>query len=174
MTYNVLLFLTRSAKLNPEEFKEYYENTHVPLARSLLEDDWPSEFRRRYLARIYRKGFGSAANPDRPVLALRGGTADLDCDCIADLIFRDERHFQRFYAGVYQKDNAALLARDEENFLMPGMTKIVVVGETCTTDADGHTARESNHVARADSSDSEGSVSEHSQDSPSVDLETKI
>ncbi|KAL6706572.1 hypothetical protein ACN47E_005328 [Coniothyrium glycines] len=162
MTYTVMLFVTRSANLTSEEFKDHYENTHIPLAYSLTADSWPTQFKRQYLARINRKGFGTPQNPDRPLLTLRGEMLEVDCDCIAELSFPDERRFQGFYSKIYEKEIAAILARDEEKFLMPGMTKVVVVGETCSTNANGCTTSITSCVPRNDTSDSEGSMSEQS------------
>jgi len=159
MTYTVVLFITRNHALSSEEFRDYYEHKHLPLAHSLLTPCWPISFTRRYLARISRKGFGGPANPDRPLLMLRGHMNDLDCDCIAEMTFNSEADFQQFYKGVYAKENAALLARDEEKFLEAGMTKFVVVGETWSTDEHGVSTSEIGYVQKGERSDSETSGS---------------
>lgn len=159
MTYTIVLFVTRNPNLTSEEFRDHYEHTHIPLAHSLLATCWPIEFKRRYLARISRKGFGGPANPDRPPLMLRGEMMELDCDCIAEMTFDSERRFQEFYKKIYAKENAAILARDEEKFLQKGKTRVIVVGETWSTDEHGVTTSEMGYVCKNERSDSEASGS---------------
>ncbi|KAG9192639.1 hypothetical protein G6011_11373 [Alternaria panax] len=159
MTYTVVLFVTRNPNLTSEQFRDHYEHTHIPLAHSLLAPCWPIDFKRRYLARISRKGFGGPANPDRPPLMLRGEMNELDCDCIAEMTFDSEVHFQDFYKKIYAKENAALLARDEEKFLETRKTSVIVVGETWSTDEHGVTTSEISHIRKYERSDSEASSS---------------
>jgi hypothetical protein len=162
MTYTIILFVTRNPNLTSEEFRDHYEHTHVPLAHSLLANCWPIHFKRRYLARISRKGFGGPANPDRPPLMLRGLMNELDCDCVAEMTFESEARFQQFYKGLYAKENAAILARDEERFLEKGKTRVIVVGETWSTDEHGVSTCEIAPVPKEERSDSEASGSAQS------------
>jgi hypothetical protein len=163
MTYTIVLFITREPSLTLEEFQDHYENTHIPLAYSLVSDAWPTSFTRRYFARIHRKGFGGLANPDRPPLTLRGEMTELDCDCIAEMTFPNEKSFQTFYKKIYERDVAAILAKDERIFLEQGKTRIVVVGETWNTGTDGVTTRDSSDIARSDASDSDASPVERNE-----------
>lgn len=158
MTYTILLFVTRSPHISPEEFKDHYENVHIPLAQRLCAGNWPFRFTRRYLARITRKGFGGPSNPDRPPLMLRGDAQDIDYDCVSEMTFETEREFQAFYKRVYEKDVAAKLAADETKFLELGKTRVVVVGETIST-VDGMTRSVKNNMRSNDASDSETSTS---------------
>ncbi|KAF1947663.1 hypothetical protein EJ02DRAFT_1484 [Clathrospora elynae] len=162
MTYTVVLFITRNPDLNFEQFRDYYEYKHIPLSHSLLAAHWPIDFKRRYLARITRKGFGGPANPDRPPLMLRGEMNELDCDCIAEMSFSNEAHFQCFYKKVYEKENAAILVKDEERFMEQGKMQVIVVGETWHTDGKGVTTNEISSVQKRDRSDSEASTSGYS------------
>jgi len=159
MTYTIVLFITRNHDLTSEEFRDHYEHTHIPLAHSLLASCWPIDFKRRYLARISRKGFGGPANPDRPPLMLRGEMNELDCDCIAEMTFDSEARFQEFYRRIYAPENAAKLARDEEKFLETGKTRVIVVGETWSTDEHGVSTREIGYIRKDERSDSEASGS---------------
>lgn len=158
-----MLFLTRHHNLTSEEFRDHYENVHIPLAYSMLSHCWPTTFRRRYLARINRKGFGSPANPDRPLLMLRGLVSDeCDYDCISETTFDDEAHFRVFYRNVYAKETAAKLTRDEANFLENGKTRIMVIGETWSTDRAGMTSRDVGLGLISDPSDSDDTNSSRS------------
>ncbi len=161
MTYTILLFVTRRPDLSPEEFRQHYENVHIPLAQRLCAGHWPSQFTRQYLARITRRGFGGPANPDRPPLLLRGDAQVIDYDVVSEMTFETEHAFQAFYKRVYEKDVAAKLAADETKFLELGKTRIVVVGETIST-VNGVTRTVKNSVRSNDTSDSEGSMSEQS------------
>lgn len=161
MTYTIILFVTRKPELSPEEFKHHYENVHIPLAQRLCAGNWPFRFTRQYLARITRKGFGGPANPDRPPLLLRGDAQDIDYDCVSEMTFDSEDAFQAFYKRVYDKDVAAKLAADEMTFLELEKTRVVVVGETVSTEY-GLTRTVKNCIRTNDTSDSEGSMSEHS------------
>ena len=161
MTYTIMLFVTRKPNLSPEEFKDHYENVHIPLAQRLCAGNWPFKFTRQYLARVTRKGFGGPANPDRPPLLLRGTAQDIDYDCVGHMEFENEHAFQAFYKRVYEKDVAAKLAADEVQFLELGKTRVVVVGETISTEH-GVTRSVRNCIRTNDTSDSEGSLSEQS------------
>jgi hypothetical protein len=154
MPYTIILFVSRDSSLTFEEFQDHYENKHIPLAYSLLSDVWPTAFHRRYLARITRKGFGGPANPDRPLLALRGDLAEMDCDCVAELTFPSEKHFSKFYKKIYEKEIAAVIAADENKFLEPGKVRVIVVGETCSTSPHGVTTSQKSDITRSDASDS--------------------
>jgi hypothetical protein len=158
----VIIFLTRRSCLTPEEFQDYYEHKHIPLAYSLISDVWPTTFHRRYFARISRKGFGGPANPDRPMLTLRGELNEMDCDCIAEMNFPCEKAFRKFYKKIYEKEIAAILAEDENKFLEQGKVRIIVVGETWSTGPDGVTTSEKSPVTKSDVSDSDMSSSERS------------
>lgn len=158
MTYTLVMFVTRNPDLSPEEFKDHYENVHIPLAQRLCAGSWPFKFTRQYIARITRKGFGGPSNPDRPPLMLRGDAQDIDYDCVAEMTFENERAFHAFYKRVYEKDVAAKLAADETKFLELGKTRVVVVGETIATEH-GVTRTVKNSIRTNDTSDSEGSTS---------------
>jgi hypothetical protein len=88
---------------------------------------------------------------------LRGDMSQLDCDCIAEMTFENIAHFQAFYKKIYEKENAALLARDEEMFLQRGATKVIVVGETWSTDESGVSTLESDATAKSERSNSDAS-----------------
>jgi hypothetical protein len=160
MTYSILLFVTRRPGSTPEQFKDHYENVHLPLAQKLCGTaHWPIKFTRRYIARITRRGFGGPANPDNPPLLLRGDAQDIDYDCIADMTFESETAFQAFYRKIYERDVAKVLAADEKLFLEVGKTRVVVVGETVTAEY-GTTTTMTHPIPAADPSDSDASTSD--------------
>lgn len=160
-----MIFLTRASNLTFEQFRDYYEQKHVPLIYALCSGVWPTTFHRRYFARINRKGFGGPANPDHPIMTLRGDFTEMDnCDCIAEMNFPSEKAFRLFYKRIYEKETAASLAESENQFLEQGKIKIIVVGETWSTGPSGVTTNETSEVTKNknDMSDSEMSSSERS------------
>ncbi|KAH6616801.1 EthD domain-containing protein [Boeremia exigua] len=161
MAYTILLFVTRRPDLSPEAFRDHYENVHIPLAQRLCAGSWPYKFTRQYLARITRRGFGGPANPDRPPLLLRGDADVIDYDVVSEMTFESEGAFQAFYKRIYEKDVAAKLAADENEFLQLGKTRVVVVGETVSTEH-GITRSYKNCPSPNDTDYSDGSMSEQS------------
>ena len=133
MPYVVLVFVTRNPTLTSEEFRDHWENTHIPLMKSLTGRLFPLLHTRRYLARTDRLGYGGPANRDRPPLVLRGSIDNFDYDATAELTFESEDAFRRFYRALYEPETAAILSRDEELFLDTGKIITVVVGDTQST-----------------------------------------
>jgi len=119
MTRGVLIFCVRKAGLRPDEFKEYYENKHIPLVKSLLEHQFPTSNTRHYITS------GAIAQP----IVIVGQPSDLPWDSITALTFADEEHFNKCMA-IFQDEKAQrILAEDEEKFLDRASTKIVILGD---------------------------------------------
>ncbi|KAL1629224.1 hypothetical protein SLS56_005447 [Neofusicoccum ribis] len=55
MPYTVLIFAYRKPGLTPEEFKNHYENVHVPLIKSIAGDKFPLSHPRSYINRTESK-----------------------------------------------------------------------------------------------------------------------
>ncbi|KAH7139205.1 EthD domain-containing protein [Dendryphion nanum] len=133
--YSVILFITRKPTLTTEQFRNHWENVHIPLLQDITGHLFPKLFTRRYLARTERQGFGGPANRDRPLLVLRGNLeTEFDFDAIAEMTFESEKAFHEFYKCTYEAEAARKLAADEDSFLDPGKTKTVVVGDTTYND----------------------------------------
>lgn len=132
--YSIMLFVARKPTLTTDQFREHWENVHIPLLHELTGPLFPKQFNRRYLARTERMGFGGPANRDRPLLVLRGSLEEFDFDAIAEMTFENEKAFHEFYKCIYEAEAARRLAADEETFLDPGKMKIVVVGDTVYND----------------------------------------
>lgn len=77
-TYKILLFMKRRADLSVEEFRDYYENHHVPLCRQYASG--VNRYVRRYL--------DPQAHPET------GPGDDLAFDVITELWFDDEATFK--------------------------------------------------------------------------------
>ena len=124
MTFNVWIFAWRKAGTTPEQFRSHYENSHVPLIKSLTGSLFPQTHIRHYLA---RSEDGTAP------MVLVGTLDDFTYDAFAELSFIDAAAFQQFFGVVGQGEPAAKIAEDEEKFLQREKTRAVVVGEVMKT-----------------------------------------
>ena len=64
---------------------------------------------------------------------LVGDKDDVNWDGFAELVFRDELHFQQFFAVVNEPEAAERIQQDEERFTDASKFKVVVIGETICT-----------------------------------------
>jgi hypothetical protein len=93
MGYTVFMLVTRKAGLTIEQFKDQYENQHVPLIMDVLKDVLPVSHTRYYLKRNEAaKGEADVAPP----LVFAGDANTVDYDCISKIELRDEEHFKHF------------------------------------------------------------------------------
>ncbi|MCJ1441552.1 MAG: hypothetical protein MMC23_002041 [Stictis urceolatum] len=137
MPYTALLYASRKPGTSPAQFREHWENKHLPLVKSLSGPDFPLSHTRYYLQRSEDPiGSGGPANRNTPAAVLAGLQEDFDHDGFAILTFEDEAAFQRFYGKVSEATAAAKIAADEENFLDRTKLMIVLIGETTTTRRD--------------------------------------
>jgi hypothetical protein len=126
MTFTVLLFASRKPNSTPTEFRDYFENKHIPLLRSICGDTFPSSYTRHYTAQAESDtGFD-------PVV-LVGDKHDVTWDVLALCGFEDQAQFQQYGALVSEPDTAKRIAKDLENFADGSKTKLVVSGETVST-----------------------------------------
>ncbi|KAF1974911.1 hypothetical protein BU23DRAFT_598186 [Bimuria novae-zelandiae CBS 107.79] len=126
MAYVVLVLLTRKPDLSPEQFKEHFENNHLPLVKSLFGPLCPVPHRRLYLARADNKS-GDASRALYPPLMLKGNPEDINFDCISELSWKDEKTFKGFKQMMKQPELMANIAADLELFVE--VERVVVIGE---------------------------------------------
>lgn len=119
MPYAVLIFATRKAGLSPEEFKDYYENKHIPLVNNLTRGHIPKSNTRYYITS------GKIAQPEFIV----GQPSDIPWDCVTALNFTDEEHFSRCMAIYQDEETQKIFAADEEKFLDRASLKMVIIGD---------------------------------------------
>lgn len=127
-----------------DEFKEHYENIHVPLLKSVTGASFPISHTRHYVARAEsgagdRAGVRTASTKRLEATApvvLVGTKDDVAWDAFATLTFRDELHFQQFFALVNDPAAAERIQEDEEKFSDAEKFKVVVLGQTLSTGQD--------------------------------------
>ncbi|KAF1969604.1 hypothetical protein BU23DRAFT_433174, partial [Bimuria novae-zelandiae CBS 107.79] len=73
----VLIFGFRAPNITHAQYKDYYDNVHVPLAKSIAGNAWPISHTRNY--------YGGNAT-------LAAISAQMDWDSLAVLTFENEVH----------------------------------------------------------------------------------
>lgn len=122
--WKILLFMKRKPGLSVEEFRDYYENHHVPLA--LEYSAAVSRYTRRYL--------DPRPNPDT------GESGELPYDVVTELWFEDEAMWQGTVKYLETSVMPEEIVLDELNlFDRPTMRMATVV--ECETDMDAVRAR---------------------------------
>ncbi len=107
----LILFVNREPSLTHQQFRDYYEANHAPLAKSLLPH--LLHYARNYLAPL-------------------AGQAEPPYDCMTEFWFADQAgldatlEFARSAAGQ-------VLARDEVRFMDRGSMRVFVADEVHTT-----------------------------------------
>jgi len=101
--------------ISPAEFKDYYENRHVPLILSLAPT--PSVYRRRYL--LQEKEVTQSGNA-------------VGFDVTTELGFADEAAFQHWMATLFAPGTAEKVIADEAMFLDRSRTCAYIVEEGIT------------------------------------------
>ena len=83
MTYTLLCFVQKAQHLSAEEFKNHYENVHVPLVKSLVKnpEDLPLQYKRHYFS---------------------AGETQKRYSALTTLEFRNEQAAQRFHTVLSQ------------------------------------------------------------------------
>ena len=135
MPYTVLIFCSRKDGFTPSQFRDYAENNHMPVFRSLAGDTFPRVHSRRYLDQQSTStnpdnATGTAGGNEYKPTVLFGAAEFFDYDLIVEHIHDSEDAFNAFFAKVMgDPEVAAKLAEDEAKFMNRDSTKAVVIGE---------------------------------------------
>lgn len=119
------VFVTRKPGLSPTAFKDHYENTHVPLLRSLAGPIFPLSHARHYLAR-------DPATPDHPAIVIFGAPEAFDYDAFAEVTFESETALHKFQKVMMLPE----VMEDEDRFTDRAKLKVVAMGDTAITKRD--------------------------------------
>lgn len=115
-----LIFLfKRKPGSTPEQFRDYYENSHVPLAIRLLP-----------YFRSYQRNYIDQAKAYSP----SGIGAQVDHDVVTELTFESQADFDRMMAAMGDPAIMRQIIADEENFMdrSPGARQMFFVDEQNT------------------------------------------
>jgi uncharacterized protein (TIGR02118 family) len=113
--YRIFAFLTKRHDISVSAFKEYYENSHIPLILSLAPS--PVIYKRRYLNRDQK--FTESGAP-------------VDFDVMTELVFPDREAFVAWMGKLAAPENGDRVAVDEAVFLDRSRTRAYVVDEHIT------------------------------------------
>ncbi|KAK4175368.1 EthD domain-containing protein [Triangularia setosa] len=115
--YSIIIFVNRKSNISPEQFKDHWENTHVPLLQSLAGPRFPLSHIRHYLAR-------DSANSTYPLNLLVGKPQDINFDAFAVVTFASEEAFRDFIPTMSLPE----VAEDEDRFTDREKMRAVVLG----------------------------------------------
>ncbi|KAI1186348.1 EthD domain-containing protein [Nemania serpens] len=136
MTYSILIFLSRKPGTTPEEFRDYYHGSHLPMYRKLVGPHVPIRHTQQYIRRTAASGENNTQrNASTPASVFLGTQADFDFDVVVTAEYEDVEAFQAMYEFVQQPDIVATIAADEERFLDRTQTRVAVLGERIETTA---------------------------------------
>ncbi|KAI1420660.1 EthD domain-containing protein [Xylaria sp. FL1777] len=130
MAYTILVFLSRKPGTTPEQFKEYYIGSHLPMVRKLLGHHFSVRHIQHYIHRTEApNNDATQRNPTTPASVFLGTQADFDYDVAVTIEWKDEASFKEHIEYVQHPDIAATIAADEERFLDRSQTRAVALGE---------------------------------------------
>lgn len=120
--FQLLMFGRRKEGLTPDQYRDHYENVHIPLMLNLTGSTFPLTHERHYVKR--------GGPPDFPAAVLMGDQADFDYDAVAILTYRDKAHFDANWAFFEDEETSRLIREDEDKF--SAWTMGVFIGPTIT------------------------------------------
>ncbi|KAF2019248.1 hypothetical protein BU24DRAFT_115377 [Aaosphaeria arxii CBS 175.79] len=123
--------VSRKEGLTLQEFKRHQEEIFVPLVKRVCGDLFPVSWTRRYLAESEHEAQRKPGALGLPRL-LVGRKEDVGWDCLGEMRFSDELHFQQFFALVNEKGPAEALLDEESRF--SDVTKLKFIVMESTTD----------------------------------------
>lgn len=130
MPFTASLFVCRKPGLTPAQFRDYWEDVHVPLVKSLVGSNLAQRIERHYFTQT-EDGSGVYS----PSL-LVGSPSSLDFDAYAILTFEDRAAFDRLLATISQPEIAQKISEDEEKFIDREKVRLVLESETAVTHRD--------------------------------------
>ncbi|TVY83754.1 hypothetical protein LSUE1_G001145 [Lachnellula suecica] len=122
--------------MSPSEFRNYYENTHMPLLLSLTGSFFPTSHTRHYLPRTLQDPSSSdATNTNHIVTAYAGKVEDFEYDVYAELVFESAEKFEAFARklGEIEAAEDGVFYADELAFLDLSKSKSVAIDEPVVT-----------------------------------------
>ena len=115
------MFIQKKAEMSMSEFKDYYENKHIPMLEKTLfaGPQRPTVYKRNYIEKekeMLSQMFGMPAQP-------------VDFDVITEMEYRDEAHFKQM-SSIYQTHEAAKdVSDDEAKFIDKKVIRFYMVDE---------------------------------------------
>ncbi|KAJ0285227.1 hypothetical protein COL940_003644 [Colletotrichum noveboracense] len=120
MSYRMLIFLHRKEGRSHAEFRDHYENVHVPLTKELTGSLFPMLHSRRYIER---------SPDDGKAMVLAGAKGEDEADAVVEVAFKDEAAAQAFFAATNSGEAMERLKKDNEQFLNWEKVRILKISE---------------------------------------------
>ena len=143
MPYTIVAYMARKPTMTPAEFRDYYENTHMPLLLSLTGSVFPKTHKRYYLTRTPKDPSSSdITNANHAVTVYDGKPEDFDYDAYAELEFESMEKFGAFGKRLAEVTAAedGIFHADELAFLDLSKRRCVVVDDPVVTVAPSEVA----------------------------------
>ncbi|OJJ01765.1 hypothetical protein ASPVEDRAFT_28410 [Aspergillus versicolor CBS 583.65] len=119
MTFTVVLHVYRRSDLSPAEFKKHYEETHIPLMKSIGGEAFPLSHTRQYISHTN---------------LVSEAQSDVGYDAISRMVFEDQSTFETFRGLLQSPENVSRVTEDCSQFLdLSKAPQIVVIEDVCDT-----------------------------------------
>jgi hypothetical protein len=113
----LIALIWRKPGLSRQEFMDYYEQFHAPLARRLVAEIAAAEYCRNYVESII------------PYIE---GVEPLDCDVVTEIGFACHADYEAAMATLARPEVSELIIRDEEQFIDRSKIQTFLV-RTCSS-----------------------------------------
>ncbi|KAF7513053.1 hypothetical protein GJ744_011319 [Endocarpon pusillum] len=120
--YIIVSFETRKPELSPAEFKDYYDNVHVPVIQEAMGSSFPKSHARYYVKQ--QSEDPNNANSTLP-LVLIGSVADIDYDALVIMTFENRQQFLEFQTKYGEPDIAAKIGASADKFTIQSKLKVI-------------------------------------------------
>lgn len=103
-----MMFARRRQDLSPVEYKDYYENHHVPLLKNVSGNTFPVSHKRTYVDRD---------TPDLSAVIVFGEQSDFPYDSMSLLTMKDQQHYDALLTLYNSNTTGKVIHDDEKNFI---------------------------------------------------------
>lgn len=143
MTCTLVGYGCRKPTMSPAEFRDYYENTHMPLLLSLTGSAFPTTHTRHYLIRTAKDlNSSDTTNANYTTTTFGEKPEDFEWDVYAELVFENREKLETFLIKLAEVTAAAdgIFHADELAFLDLDKRKAVLVDDPVVTAKPSDTA----------------------------------
>ena len=124
MRIKLIAMIRRRSGLSAQEFREYYEHRHVPLATRLLP--YFAEYQRNYI------DHSKHIVPEHQNDSIAGTARSPDFDVITEFVYGSEEDYRRGMAAMADPEIGRILAEDEARFMDRKSITIMFVDEVAS------------------------------------------
>lgn len=113
----MIVLFRRKPGLTPEQFRDYYENQHAPLALKLFP--YMQRYRRNYIRHdlAHKRATGEPLN------------SAADFDAIVEITFASKKDYDRMMHDMAKPEIREQVVEDEKRFLERSATVVFLVDE---------------------------------------------